>query len=203
VEVSVTQERWDKARKIILELKDILLESDLVEHKMLESYRGFLVYISRTYPSITPYLKGIHLTLDSWRPWRSEDAWKMSLSEIKAALAANDIPFPLMTTGGKPPPKVKVAPRLSDDLEALLVLFAPENSPRRAVRPRKRSEALYMFGDASGSGFGSSLMVENIIHYRHGQWSDVAREESSNYRELGNSVYAIGEACDNGLLKDS
>jgi hypothetical protein len=28
-------------------------------HKNLESYRGFLVYVSRTYPAMVPYLKGI------------------------------------------------------------------------------------------------------------------------------------------------
>ena len=42
----------------------------------LERGRGFLDYLSRNYPSIVPYLKGIHLTLDSWCPNRDEDGWK-------------------------------------------------------------------------------------------------------------------------------
>jgi hypothetical protein len=28
-----------------------------------------------------------------------------------------------------------------------------------------------MFDDASGSGFGSALMIGNDIHFLHGQWS--------------------------------
>jgi hypothetical protein len=35
---------------------------------------------------ITPYLKGIRLTLDSWRPWRREDGWKMTVREVRQAL---------------------------------------------------------------------------------------------------------------------
>jgi hypothetical protein len=183
-------------------MRDTLQETDLIDHKTLESYRGFLVYISRTYPSITPYLKGIHRTLDSWRPWRSNDSWKMTFSEIKAALASKGIPDPLVLTGGKPPQKVRVASWLHDDVKALLDLFAPDNPPRRDVHPKSHSEALYMFADASGSGFGSSLMIGDVIHYRHGQWSDSSREETSNYRELGNLVNAVVEACSKALLKN-
>jgi len=35
--------------------------------KPLESHHGFLVYITRSYPATIPYLKGIHLTRESWR----------------------------------------------------------------------------------------------------------------------------------------
>jgi hypothetical protein len=35
-----------------------------------------------TYPSMVPYLKGIHQTLDSWRPHRDKDGWKLSMKEI-------------------------------------------------------------------------------------------------------------------------
>jgi hypothetical protein len=65
VEISVSQERWDKSKGMVLLIKDALKDDDTIDFKTLESYRGFLIYISRTYPSITPYLKGIHLTLDS------------------------------------------------------------------------------------------------------------------------------------------
>jgi hypothetical protein len=90
VEVSVSQERWDKAKNMILWIDDALKSNECsLNFKTLESYRDFLIYISRTYPSITPYLKGIHLTLDSWRPWRDDEGWKLPLSEIKAAQEAN------------------------------------------------------------------------------------------------------------------
>ena len=46
--------------------------------KELEKARGYLVYTTRTYPGMVPYLKGIHLTLDSWREGRDKDVWKTS-----------------------------------------------------------------------------------------------------------------------------
>jgi len=83
------------------------------------------------------------------------------------------------------------------------MLFCPNEPPRRAIRPSKTSEALYMFGDASGAGFGSSLKIGKDIIYRHGQWKQSFAQESSNYRELGNLINAAKDACSKGLLKDA
>ena len=70
VEHLVSQERWDKTKAKIKWIKDQLDATPKgkptkIPHKPLESIRGFLVYVSRTYPKTVPYLKGIHLTLDS------------------------------------------------------------------------------------------------------------------------------------------
>jgi hypothetical protein len=35
-----------------------------------------MVYVSMTYTSLIPYLKGIYLTLNSWRPDRDKEGWK-------------------------------------------------------------------------------------------------------------------------------
>jgi hypothetical protein len=83
----VTKERWVKLQSKIrwigkqLELDDEyskktdedMGESDLesiklsVHFKSLESNVGFIVYVAMTYTSMIPYLKGIYLTLNSWR----------------------------------------------------------------------------------------------------------------------------------------
>lgn len=57
-----------------------------------------------------------------------------------------------------------------------------------------------MFGDASGTGFGSSLLVHKTIHFTYGQWVASNSRESSNFRELQNLVNAIKEAHGEGLL---
>jgi hypothetical protein len=207
VEVSVSQERWDKAKNMILWIDDALKSNECpLNFKTLESYRGFLIYISRTYPSITLYLKRIHLTLDSWWPWRDDEGWKLPLSEIKAAQEANSASTSLKPDSNvqeKPPLVAKPAPRLHDDIHPLSVLFSSDKPPRRIIRLNKISEALYMFGDASGSGFGSSLKVGKEIFYLHGQWKPSFSQESSNYRELCNLINAIKRASFEGLLKDS
>jgi len=120
VYVTVTQERWDKAKMMVKWICKAVEGSEEVDYKTLESYRGFLIYFSRTYPACVPYLKGVRLTLDSWRPWRKEDGWKYSLREIRAMLEERgaDVGETIPGCGDKPPGKVKVAPRLHDDLRA-------------------------------------------------------------------------------------
>jgi hypothetical protein len=139
----VSQECWDKAKRMIFWIRDAVRESDTIDFKTLESYRVFLIYISRTYTAITPYLKGIHLTLDSWRPWRDDDAWKLPLSEFKIALALKDTNnMPTNELHDKPPLRVKVAPRLHDDLLALVQLFSDEEPSKRTIHPNKCAEAM-------------------------------------------------------------
>jgi hypothetical protein len=63
--VSCTQDKRDKARGYVQEMLDLAQQNLPFCFKTLEKQRGFLVYMARIYPSLGPYLKGIHLTLDS------------------------------------------------------------------------------------------------------------------------------------------
>ena len=99
--------------------------------------------------------------------------------------------------------RVKWVPRFKDDLEALSELFESDTPPRRPIRPVSTAIACYKFGDASGVGFGSSLIINGVIYYRHGQWNTRHSLESSNFRELANLIYAIEEAVGKGLLDDA
>jgi hypothetical protein len=202
VSIAVSQERWDKSRMILTWLHDHITSGLPIPFKTLESHRGFLIYIVRTYPAINPYLKGIHLTLDSWRPWRKDDGWRMTLAEMRAVLQDNP-DFDSVGTGEKAPALVHPVPRLQFDIEALLQLFSSESPPRRHMRLSSSAVAVYQFGDASGAGFGSSLFVNGSLYYRHGQWTSAFSDESSNFRELANLVHAIEEAHSKGLLENS
>jgi hypothetical protein len=48
-----------------------------LSHKELLSNRGFLVYVTQTYPAMVPYLKGFHLTIKMWRGGRDADGWML------------------------------------------------------------------------------------------------------------------------------
>jgi hypothetical protein len=64
--------------------------------------------------------------------------------------------------------------------------------------------ALYGFGDASGSGFVSSITLpDGCTLFRHGLWSDGVDTASSNYRELNNLVSAIEEGLTLGHLSNT
>jgi len=116
----VTQERWDKTKAKIdwiwKEVQDIRAGNKAaMDYKTLESYRGFLIYVSRTYTTLVPYLKGIHLTLDSWRPNRDDDGWKITNTLEEKFTEAG-------MSGMILPGRVKPAKRLNDDLVALRFL---------------------------------------------------------------------------------
>jgi hypothetical protein len=199
----VAQERWDKAvRRIHWFAHYAGLEVDLVEgvfddeveygigkpeagmmnHKLAEKYRGFLVY-TRTYTSMVPYLKGIHLSLDSWRPDRDEDGWKLS-NGIERKIACE--------THEKTKEFVYLATRFKEDMKVLLFFFSRPTPPKLPIRPLG-STAMYMVGDASGSGFGTLVWVEGKeeIDTAYGAWDDEVRDNSSNYREALNLVIRV------------
>jgi hypothetical protein len=60
-----------------------------IPRKHFLSIRGYLVYVSMTYPSIEPYMKGIHLTAESWRKNRDVEGWRFEASEARL-LTLND-----------------------------------------------------------------------------------------------------------------
>ena len=50
-----------------------------MSNKILEGIRGFLIYVARTFKWMTPYLKGLHLTIDGWREGRDKDFYKTKI----------------------------------------------------------------------------------------------------------------------------
>lgn len=206
VSVLISEERWSKTKQLLDWVNQNMQDSSGIPFKELEKYRGFLIYVSRTYPEMTPYLKGIHLTLDSWRPWRKDDGWKLTSKEMRATLSEMGCPeetYGNYNANAKPPTRVQGVPRLQHDIRALLELFEGNEVVRRQVRLSKMAVARYGFGDASGQGFGSTLQLDDRILYRYGQWASHVSDESSNFRELTNLVLAIEEAYDEGVLRET
>jgi len=70
VTVRVTPDKWTKAKLQVQALLHLATTTNQFDYKELESIRGFLIYVVRTYPAFNPFLKGLHLMLDSWRPGR-------------------------------------------------------------------------------------------------------------------------------------
>ena len=69
VSIIVTQVKLVKTRSLVLELETLMREYRL-PHKRLECIRGLLIYVARTFKWMTPYLKGLHLTINGWRERR-------------------------------------------------------------------------------------------------------------------------------------
>jgi hypothetical protein len=168
VEKMVSQERWDKTKDCIQWIQDQLEAAPnkkfpKILHKRLKSIRGFLVYVSRTYCELVPYLKGIHLTLDSWQTGQSSSGWKFADQEDGCKLT-NTIderiqPLELRGMDGvvKPPLFEIAAERLAQDVATLLKLTSTPAPLTVMVRPTE-SMVGYLVGDASGAGHGTSFL---------------------------------------------
>jgi len=203
----VSDEKWQKAKFYLTswlkEIEDCKNHSapPCLDFKHLERGRGFLVYISRTYPSIVPYLKGLHLTLDSWRSNRDSEGWKVGGTSVKTVESDEDDIMASLDRHGNlnsssndydnHPDKVSLAPRFYDDLNALMLFFKSEKPSWRFVRGKEICVVEYGFGDASGSGFGASFETGGGIKYVLGVWGKDIGGESSNFRELANLVDAL------------
>ena len=207
--VLVTEEKWIRGRGMLLEVKEGC-KRKMMNRKRLQQIRGYLNYICNTYPILSSYLMGFHLTIDGWRPGRDKEGWKymynkyFSEDEIRddeyseEEYLDNDI-----IEESKGPMEVKVKSRLKDDVDALLVLMNSEMPPLRKVRTKHTHYVYYGFGDASGSAYGVTLSAGETLQYQYGQWCMEMAEESSNWRELRNLVDALKNWNDQYSLRGS
>jgi len=186
-------DKWVKAKFLLQQLQEELQQGPHISHKSLEQKRGFFVHLQRTYPCITPFLKGMHLTLDSWRPGRDAEGWKVSMTQVEMEA--------MTPIDDSAPEFVHAVPRLYDDLDCLGQLFQPSHPPIRFIRSTNIATVCYGFGDASGEGFGSCfLLSDGMTTFRHGSWGADAETVSSNYRELLNLVETLEEGVHLGDL---
>jgi hypothetical protein len=203
VTVLVSDSKWAKTKKWLKWLKDELEVSEYIDFKELERCRGFLIYVSRTYKPFIPYLRGIHKTIDSWRPFRDQDGWKLTMTEIEAAIEDDDAYIGNERNKEKAGKQVKAVPRLKGDVEALNVLAKSETPPKVVKRRAKSAKVHYGFGDASGKGFGHALEVNGKIYSEYGTWNNSVEGKHSNYKELRNLVNAVINGYEAGLLKNT
>jgi hypothetical protein len=193
----VSQEKWDKTKGLIKEMSEMVARGHLPLGRLLQ-IRGFLMYVVRTYPWMNPYTKGLHLTIDSWRPLRGPDGFRLRGKELERALAwgaDGDMPCRrAMEDPGEahafareeePPLEVMPVPRFSDDLAYLNQLTEAKAPPRQLCRARY-SSALFVIGDASGKAKGAAVVTQYGLDYESGVKSQTWRGKSSNVREAKN-----------------
>lgn len=221
--VYVSKEKWHKAKGIVQSLLDDIraaenINAPILDHKKLEKGRGFMVYFARTYTSMTPFLKGFHLSLDSWRGNRLHSGWKQTTENAKVEsyedvsillqsheeVAEYDIDGDISAPSSEPtaapkvnavptepPTLVRAVPRFVDDLKVLASFLQPDDAPWRFVRGGRVLVVKYGFGDAAKSGFGASFESANGLWFRVGVWGSDEELNTSNFRELCNLVESL------------
>lgn len=194
---TVSLERWQKTKAHLKQLEEWIKQKE-IPRKPLESIRGYLVYVSLTYRSMVPYLKGLHLTLESWRDDRDEDGWRdASFRKLPSDKFG-------VTEDPKAPAAVRQAGRYADDVAALLALTDFDAPVHLRARPSKGSLAIFIYGDASKRGFGTSIWVQEspIVRIEEGLWSAVYQEKSSNWREMCNLTLALERLLKSGKVEE-
>ena len=216
VMVLTSQEKWDRLKRICQHWYDLLTAGETaLDYKQLQSDRGFMVYVAQAYTAMKPYLKGFHLSLETWRGGRDEEGWKIR-TKLEAT-TSDDLPFrdevemevdegdiAVAETRTGPESGITMAvPRFKTDLEALLRLSSADTPRIRLVRSTQICTALYGFGDASSDGFGATIERKEGVVGRYGLWAADTSSQSSNYRELLNLVETIEGEGAAGSLNDT
>jgi hypothetical protein len=139
VSICSTREKWIRAQQIVLRWRQDLQEHHANMHSKglflscLEGSRGFLVHMQHVYPAMTPYIKGLHLTVDSWRDNCNVDGWKLNRppSTYPGGDWDKDMDPPDLLHNR--PQFVKSVPRYGSDLDVLHLLLMPKEPPLRFV----------------------------------------------------------------------
>jgi hypothetical protein len=202
---TVSQEKWEKTKRLIAEMAG-MVEHDYLPLARLLQVWVFFMYMVRAYLWINPYMKGLHLTIDSWQPFRGADRFKLRGKELENALAwgfkdnlpcrrADDDPDDLKEGGPhtthipsqerEPLVDMRPASRFLQDLAYLCLLMKPEAPPQQLYRA-KRAVALFVIGDASRKAKGAVVVFEYGLDYESGVWLQLWREKLSNVREAEN-----------------
>jgi hypothetical protein len=190
----VSDGEWEKTQRMIREVTAMSDHKFLLLHHLLV-VRGFLNYVVCTYTWLNPYIKGLHLTIDSWRLGREASSFKLKGKDLERAMAAwaesratlcrraddsLEEDTPLHTEEALV--EVRAVPRLWRDVACLQELTESRNSPRQLFRA-KHVMAFLVIGDASSSGKGVAVVEQYGVDYESGPWRMKWRKESSNMRE--------------------
>ena len=84
-----------------------------------------------------------------------------------------------------PPKYISLVPRFHQCLKVLVRIFEANLPTIVMLISSIFLVVMYGFVDASGSGFGSTLLVKGQVQYRVGTWSSEEDVNSLNWREYG------------------
>ena len=158
---------------------------------------------------MVPHQGGGHL------PQRDEDDWKLTnldwIGHIEAKVEHGkysrlEADILLQEASGSckdAPTLVTPVPRFHQCLQVLSTFCQVELPPVIKVRLTTCTVVMYGFVDASGSGFGSTLLVHGNVRYRIGTWSSKEEKNSSNWSEFENLVCDVEIAGTQGWLTNS
>ncbi|KAL7558282.1 hypothetical protein ACA910_002517 [Epithemia clementina (nom. ined.)] len=111
------------------------------------------------------------------------------------------------TSWNDAPAHVRMVKRMVFGVRALEELTQSPLPPEHLLRPAQHgAKPIYVFGDASGAGFGVSSWTPGSVYVQaeHGMWdTNIATDSSSNFWELANIVLSIERMDRNNEISDA
>jgi hypothetical protein len=171
------------------------------------------MYVVWTYTWMNPYIKGLHLTINSWQPGRAEDGFKWSAKEKQDRQL---LEFPCRRANkdcegqaaAAVPLEEDVAPetvtpvaRYLRDLDCLQDLTSHAKPPKQLYRAAQQA-AFFVIEDASGKGKGSAVVEQYGVNYQLGAWNLQWRMKSWNCREAENLTGRLERLLSTDFLKN-
>jgi hypothetical protein len=207
----VPDEKWEKTQRMIRKVAAMLDHMSLLLHHLLVG-RSFLNYVVCTYTWLNPYIKGLHLTIESWRLGREAPGFKLKGKDLEQAMAAwaesrgtpcrradNGLEEDTPLRVEEAPVKVRAVPRLQRDVACLLELTGSRNPPQQLYQA-KHVMAFFVIGDASGLGKGVAVVEQYGVDYESGPWRMRWRKKSSSVREAENLTDRVERLVKDELL---
>jgi hypothetical protein len=182
----VSQEKWDKTELLIAELVEMIPKGPLPLQHLLE-IRGFLMYVVWTYTWLNPYIKGLHLMVDSWRPGRVEDGFRWTSKEriqmrfhgmeeeglpCQREFEDDEVLGTTHNTGmaEEAPEMVIPVECYFCNLACLQDLTSSAKPPKQLYRAERQS-AFFVIGDASSKAKGNAVVEQYGVDYESGAWN--------------------------------
>ena len=154
---------------------------------------------------MTPYLKGLYLTIDVWREERDKDYYKIKSqllvhikvweSEHKNWIEERDMEVLRMKKDETAPEWLDPAPRLREDVMELKSLTAPEKPSVTRCWELESMTDFYLLWDSNGQGIGLGLWDHEGLIYDSVKWSTQWENETSNWKKETNMTVRIKELC--------
>jgi hypothetical protein len=167
------QEKWDKAKRLLEEVWQMLDHDPYkMSRKRLEQIRGFLQYVVQTYSGLSSYLIEFNMTIDGFRQGQDTDGWR-KLEAVWKEERKEDEDWSRAEVNMKEIPElVEAVPRFWDDVRALRQLKKadkPLSREQEAQNPNEPSTVLET-PLAAGLELRSKLMVTYITSTGNGVW---------------------------------
>ena len=183
----ILPEKWKIQRADLLELKCLADQGINPDRSLFLSVTCRGMSQTEVYSDLRPYYKSFYNALEAWRPNRSSEGWRLEDSDIEDFEL-----FDKVDEKTTPPSEVQWTREVKRDLEALLLFYQAEDPEFLLVRPREKTDVIYMGGDASAAAYGAGEQHgDGNVTVWLGNWTMYESAKGSNWREAANLARAL------------